>query len=164
MGKSAQGGPHLQVHHSRGRRRFQACCWYQPYRKPKCGLVVLWFASYWDTACSIQRHSGYWFIVRICRKHMVAVNQLLTHSVRSDLWIADQNCIAGCNSVPTFNAIASTTFRNLSTPFQIKYGSGQASGVLGEDVVQMAGFSVANQVFGMLLFACVSSTCPLMVC
>jgi cathepsin D len=47
-----------------------------------------------------------------------------------------------------FNDQASSTFKNLSQPFQIQYGSGAASGSLVEDVVQMAGFSVPNQVFG----------------
>ena len=32
-------------------------------------------------------------------------------------------------------------------PFSIQYGSGQAAGRLVADTVQMAGFSVANQVF-----------------
>ncbi|KAG6820410.1 hypothetical protein H0H93_000917 [Arthromyces matolae] len=35
-----------------------------------------------------------------------------------------------------------------SEPFQISYGSGKASGYLGSDIVQMAGFSVTNQTFG----------------
>lgn len=32
-------------------------------------------------------------------------------------------------------------------PFEITYGSGQAQGSVGQDVVQMAGFTVPNQVF-----------------
>jgi cathepsin D len=36
----------------------------------------------------------------------------------------------------------------LTTPFNIVYGSGQATGALGQDVIEMAGFSVSNQVFG----------------
>jgi len=35
----------------------------------------------------------------------------------------------------------------LSTPFEITYGSGAAGGSLAQDTVQMAGFSVSNQVF-----------------
>ncbi|KAJ8473597.1 hypothetical protein ONZ45_g16240 [Pleurotus djamor] len=66
----------------------------------------------------------------------------------SDLWIADSNCIAGCSDVPTFDATQSSSFSNLSTTFSIQYGSGQAAGSLGQDVVQMAGFSVPNQIFG----------------
>ncbi|KAF8629088.1 hypothetical protein AX15_003580 [Amanita polypyramis BW_CC] len=65
----------------------------------------------------------------------------------ADLWVADTNCITGCNGVPAFNPSGSSTFTNSSTTFQIAYGSGRAAGTLGTDVVQMAGFSVSNQVF-----------------
>jgi hypothetical protein len=67
--------------------------------------------------------------------------------LHSDLWVADSDCVSGCSGVATFNPSTSSTFANSSTPFQITYGSGQASGTLGTDVVQMAGFSVSNQVF-----------------
>ncbi|KAJ8594783.1 acid protease [Rhizopogon salebrosus TDB-379] len=66
----------------------------------------------------------------------------------SDLWVADESCVIGCSQIQVFNDQASSTFKNLSQPFQIQYGSGAASGSLVEDVVQMAGFSVPNQVFG----------------
>jgi cathepsin D len=62
--------------------------------------------------------------------------------------VADTNCITGCRSVPKFDPTASSSFVNSSVPFQITYGSGRAAGTLGKDTVQMAGFSVANQVFG----------------
>jgi len=65
----------------------------------------------------------------------------------SDLWVADSQCITGCSSVPTFDPSASSTFQNQSTLFSITYGSGQAAGSLGQDVVQMAGYSVPNQIF-----------------
>jgi hypothetical protein len=65
----------------------------------------------------------------------------------SDLWIADSKCTKGCSSVPTFDPTTSSTFQNQSTPFNITYGSGSASGSLGQDVVQMAGYSVSNQMF-----------------
>ncbi|KAF8624021.1 hypothetical protein AX17_007227 [Amanita inopinata Kibby_2008] len=65
----------------------------------------------------------------------------------ADLWVADSNCIVGCSGVPRFDPSTSSTFTNSSTPFQIQYGSGRAAGTLGQDVVQMAGFSVSNQVF-----------------
>lgn len=49
--------------------------------------------------------------------------------------------------MPTFAPASSSTFQNKSTAFSITYGSGQAAGSLGADVVQMAGFAVQNQVF-----------------
>ncbi|KAJ3730003.1 aspartic peptidase domain-containing protein [Lentinula guzmanii] len=67
----------------------------------------------------------------------------------ADLWLASSECAASaCDGVPTFKSSDSSTFQNKSTEFSITYGSGAAAGSLGEDVVQMAGFSVSNQVFG----------------
>lgn len=65
----------------------------------------------------------------------------------SDLWVADQACTTGCSKIQLYNDLTSSTFHNLSEPFDIQYGSGAAEGTLGQDVVQMAGFSVPNQVF-----------------
>jgi len=65
----------------------------------------------------------------------------------SDLWVADSSCITGCGSVPTFNPTQSSSFQNSSKAFSIQYGTGEAAGTLGQDTIQMAGFSVANQVF-----------------
>lgn len=65
----------------------------------------------------------------------------------ADLWVADSDCVSGCSSIPTFNTADSSTFVNKSTDFSISYGSGSASGFLGSDTVQMAGFSVSDQVF-----------------
>jgi cathepsin D len=72
----------------------------------------------------------------------------------SDLWLAGQGC-QSCGSMPLYNPMQSSTFKNLSTPFHITYGSGAADGVLGSDVVQMAGFQVPQQTFGKLLFTCI---------
>ncbi|KAG1741270.1 aspartic peptidase domain-containing protein [Suillus lakei] len=68
----------------------------------------------------------------------------------SDLWVAGQACTTGCSEVQLFDDLQSSTFHNLSEIFQIQYGSGAAEGTLGQDVVQMAGFSVPNQTFGVV--------------
>ncbi|KAG1780797.1 aspartic peptidase domain-containing protein [Suillus placidus] len=68
----------------------------------------------------------------------------------ADLWVADQACTTGCSKVQLFNDLSSSTFHNLSQPFSIQYGSGAAAGTLGQDIVQMAGFSVPNQIFGVV--------------
>ncbi|PFH51024.1 hypothetical protein AMATHDRAFT_192110, partial [Amanita thiersii Skay4041] len=65
----------------------------------------------------------------------------------ADMWVADSNCLTGCAGVPTFDPNASSSFASLGLPFQISYGSGRAAGSLGQDIVQLAGFSVPNQVF-----------------
>ncbi|KAH0836420.1 aspartic peptidase domain-containing protein [Lanmaoa asiatica] len=75
----------------------------------------------------------------------VVVSQPLPHR---DLWVADINCDIGCSRESTFNSASSSTFQNLSQPFSVTYGSGQVAGDLVQDVVQMAGFLVKNQVFG----------------
>lgn len=67
----------------------------------------------------------------------------------ADLWVASSSCQAGCGGVATFNAGASSTFSDTNTSFRITYGSGDASGTLGSDTVQMAGFSVSNQIFAL---------------
>jgi len=64
----------------------------------------------------------------------------------ADLWLAESSCTS-CGDVPTFDPATSSSFDNSSQPFNIQYGSGAAEGTLAQDRVQMAGFSVANQVF-----------------
>ncbi|TBU30161.1 aspartic peptidase domain-containing protein [Dichomitus squalens] len=69
----------------------------------------------------------------------------------SDLWLAAADGVSSSsNGIPTFNPNASTTFNNLNTAFSISYGSGAARGTLGQDVVQMAGFEVSAQTFGVV--------------
>lgn len=68
----------------------------------------------------------------------------------ADLWVASSACSTGCNGIKSFNATSSSSFSNLSLPFDITYGSGRAQGYLAQDTVQMAGFSVANQDFGVV--------------
>ncbi|KAF9650149.1 aspartic peptidase A1 [Thelephora ganbajun] len=67
----------------------------------------------------------------------------------SDLWVADSSCTNNCNGIDAFRPSQSSSFTNLTTSFAIKYGSGSAEGFLGRDVVQLAGFSVSNQVFAL---------------
>lgn len=65
----------------------------------------------------------------------------------ADLWVADASCNSTCSDVPTFDPTSSSTFVAKNSAFSIEYGSGQASGTLGSDTVQMAGFAVSNQIF-----------------
>ncbi|KAG2040667.1 aspartic peptidase domain-containing protein [Suillus americanus] len=68
----------------------------------------------------------------------------------SDLWVAGSSCGTLCGSSPTYNPSSSSTFHNLSTPFNIQYGSGSAGGYVAQDTVQMAGFSVSSQSFAVV--------------
>lgn len=65
----------------------------------------------------------------------------------SDFWLASPACTT-CGTTPTFTTTQSSTFNQVSTEFSVSYGSGAASGILGQDAVQMAGFEVPNQFFG----------------
>lgn len=66
----------------------------------------------------------------------------------ADLWLASSSCTdSACQRLATFDPSSSSTFESSSTAFSITYGSGDAAGTLGQDIVQMAGFSVQNQVF-----------------
>ncbi|KIJ55496.1 hypothetical protein M422DRAFT_24068 [Sphaerobolus stellatus SS14] len=66
----------------------------------------------------------------------------------ADFWLASSAC-AACRDVASFDPAASSTFHNLSTKFSIRYGSGDATGVLAQDTVQMAGFKVEGQTFAL---------------
>lgn len=67
----------------------------------------------------------------------------------ADFWLAAPDC-SGCPSgIETFDGSSSSSFSNLSESFSISYGSGSASGYLVSDTVQMAGFEVTSQTFGM---------------
>jgi cathepsin D len=66
----------------------------------------------------------------------------------ADLWVADSSCTQNCQGIQTFDTSTSSTYNNLTEGFSIKYGSGAASGSLATDVVQMAGFQIDKQVFG----------------
>lgn len=66
----------------------------------------------------------------------------------SDLWLLGKNCDVCDEGLSGFSGSASSTFKNLSQPFRITYGSGEASGTLAQDVVQMSDFQVTGQTFG----------------
>ena len=68
----------------------------------------------------------------------------------ADFWLAAPDCDGCPNGVETFDGSSSSTFTNSSESFSITYGSGAASGYLVSDTVQMAGFEVTGQTFGML--------------
>ena len=73
---------------------------------------------------------------------------VILDSGSADLWLVDAQCTEGCSGLQAYQSSSSSTFSNDSKPFSVTYGSGQASGFLGQDVVQLAGFEVQNQVFG----------------
>jgi hypothetical protein len=86
----------------------------------------------------------------------VSVRDLFTSNLNTiiyrDLWLISSTCGAVCGSSPAYDPATSSSFQNLSTPFEITYGSGAAAGYLAEETVQMAGFSVQKQGFGTFLY------------
>ncbi|KAK7686753.1 hypothetical protein QCA50_010353 [Cerrena zonata] len=75
----------------------------------------------------------------------------------ADLWLAtstsgstSSSSGSGQNSISFFDPTSSSSFSDLSTPFQIQYGSGAAEGTLGKDAVQFSGFQVTGQTFALV--------------
>ncbi|KAM5531636.1 hypothetical protein V8D89_014688 [Ganoderma adspersum] len=70
----------------------------------------------------------------------------------SDLWVAGTQC-PSCGSTPPFDPTKSSTIKQItdstgrSQVITIHYGSGSVAGVLAQDTVSMAGFTVNPQPF-----------------
>lgn len=78
----------------------------------------------------------------------VAFNVILD-SGSADLFLIGSGCTSStCSGIQAFDSSASSSFTSTGQAFAITYGSGTASGTLGKDVVQMAGFQVSSQTFG----------------
>ncbi|KAG8792407.1 hypothetical protein FRC17_008600, partial [Serendipita sp. 399] len=75
---------------------------------------------------------------------------IILDSGSADTWLASSSCGTGCNGVKRFSPQASSTFKYLSRSFNIQYGHGSATGELGKDVVQMAGFEVRDQTIALV--------------
>ncbi|KZV96822.1 peptidase A1 [Exidia glandulosa HHB12029] len=67
----------------------------------------------------------------------------------ADLWV-QSNCPKNTCTSPQFNQTKSKTFKNTKQSFNIQYGSGSASGQLGQDSVTIAGLTAKNQYFGVV--------------
>jgi len=67
----------------------------------------------------------------------------------SDLWVPAADCKSvACQVHKTLGSKDSSTFRETKTPWQIKYGSGSASGVLVADSLSIGGLTVRHMPFG----------------
>jgi len=67
----------------------------------------------------------------------------------SNLWIPSSKCWSpACWTHKTYHADKSKTYAANGTKLDITYGSGGVSGFESQDVVQVAGIQVSNQVFG----------------
>ncbi|CAO4377679.1 unnamed protein product [Caenorhabditis nigoni] len=74
----------------------------------------------------------------------------------SNFWVLDVNCASrNCHGFVhdntlkhTYNSSASSTFRDSKKDFEIEYHESPLSGKLGQEKLNMAGFTINNQVFG----------------
>jgi cathepsin D len=69
----------------------------------------------------------------------------------SNLWVPSSKCPItdiACRVHNRYNSAQSSTYQANGTKFAIQYGSGSVSGILSEDVVEIAGLKVQNQTFG----------------
>nr|VWO95028.1 Aspartyl proteinase [Ganoderma boninense] len=70
----------------------------------------------------------------------------------SDLWVAGNQC-SSCGSTPPFNPSQSSTIQEITDAsgngqvVNIQYGSGSVAGILAQDTVSLAGFTVNPQRF-----------------
>lgn len=67
----------------------------------------------------------------------------------SDLWVVSSQCGKSCDTSTVFNEQASSTFEESTdtTPVELQYGSGEASGPVVRDTVTFAGYTVDPQIF-----------------
>ncbi|KAF5346349.1 hypothetical protein D9758_011478 [Tetrapyrgos nigripes] len=65
----------------------------------------------------------------------------------SDLWVVSDSCQTCTKGTPMFNTKSSSSLKTSSEGTTIRYGSGEVSGSLAADTVQMAGFTVPSQGF-----------------
>ncbi|KZO98860.1 acid protease [Calocera viscosa TUFC12733] len=67
----------------------------------------------------------------------------------SDLWVVSSTCGQSCDTSVTFNEQASSTFERSTdtTPVDLQYGSGEASGPVVRDTVTFGGYTVDPQIF-----------------
>jgi cathepsin D len=76
---------------------------------------------------------------------------ILLDTGSSNLWVPDKSCTnSGCTNKNSFDSSMSSTYKKNGQHFYIQYGTGSASGFLGQDNFCFGdtGLCVANQVFG----------------
>ncbi|KPP65830.1 pepsin A-like [Scleropages formosus] len=76
--------------------------------------------------------------------------QVIFDTGSSNLWVPSVYCSSpACTNHARFDPQQSSTFKATSTPLSIQYGTGSMTGVLGYDTVQVGGYTITNQIFGL---------------
>jgi len=65
----------------------------------------------------------------------------------SDLWVASSQCDDSCGRHAKYDSTKSSTYVVNGTSFDIEYGSGPVSGFESQDVLNIGGLIVKNQIF-----------------
>ncbi|KAJ9126646.1 hypothetical protein QFC24_001675 [Naganishia onofrii] len=77
--------------------------------------------------------------------------QVILDTGSSDLWLAGTECASTtCQGITKYQESSSSSFTTANQMFNITYGSGDADGYLATDTVTMAGYTVNNQVLGVV--------------
>lgn len=67
----------------------------------------------------------------------------------SNLWVPSRDCSSiACYLHSKYDKDLSSSYQANGTDFEITYGSGSVEGYLSEDLLQLAGLEISNQVFG----------------
>jgi cathepsin D len=76
--------------------------------------------------------------------------QVIFDSGSSNLWVTSAVCESlECHSHPAYNATASTSYRRVGGyEVQVRFGTGEIEGRIGEDSFELAGLRVSGQSFG----------------
>lgn len=82
----------------------------------------------------------------------ITMRKKSTHSRFIKQWVLSTECVLDtCTGLKQFDPETSTSYKNGTNLFSIAYGSGDAQGHLGEDIVSLGGFSVQGQTFGVVV-------------
>jgi len=73
--------------------------------------------------------------------------QVIFDTGSSDLWVASSNCDSSCGRHAKYTSTKSSTYVKNGTAFNIEYGSGPVAGYESQDVLNMGGLVVPNQIF-----------------
>ncbi|KAG2203284.1 hypothetical protein INT47_000204 [Mucor saturninus] len=91
---------------------------------------------------------GYRYLVDIAVGIPPQVFELAVDTGSSDLWIPGSQCPDSLCPLVKFNEANSTTYKATSENFNIKYGTGNATGKYALDTITIAGATIEEQQFG----------------
>lgn len=80
---------------------------------------------------------------------------ILMDSGSADLWVGAENCQSqnggGCGNHNFLGPLSSTSFKDSQAPFTVTYGTGEVSGTIVQDNINIAGLALNAHTFGVAL-------------